>query len=412
MNQSQPFSDHNIRQTIEAIKSDGQNVTPWAVQSRLGGGDFLRIQQVIDQFFPTANQAAQEKASSSAHQMSFNTQKSRSSHNQIPDTAAHHSIPQKPIANPSNHSSNQDFIDKQMPNDIEASMYNMQTALGQMANQIWSDAADNAQEQVRGKLFSAQQAHKEAEQSLDEALCENKKMESTIHQLSDQTEHLNHDYQTAIKQLASEQQTLQDTIVERDRLQQNVENLESENQALEQKAFNSNIEAAKSQGLADIIKEQLALAKQSEKQLQKALDRSEKKVNELNRELHTSGQSLRDELRDRQIPIHPPKRPQPTAEQINQQYPPQELPTPSAADVKPAPPLPSIAADITPNNSNDTAQHIPAATPQAPPKGSTIEDLGHSLVLNRASKAAQAKTRTLTDKLFDRKKHPFKNKKK
>ncbi len=407
MNQSQPFSDHNIRQTIEAIRSDGQNVTPWAVQSRLGGGDFLRIQQIIDQFFPAVNQPAQEVPSNSANnnasQMSF-TAPTNTSHR------AAHKSPAAPLSSTRDKPSNQDFIDKQMPTDIEASMYNMQTALGQMANQIWSDAADNAQEQVRGKLFSAQQAHEEAKQSLEEALAVNKQMESTIHQLSDQTEQLNHDYQTTVKKLKSEQQALQDTLVERDRLQQNVENLESENQALEQKAFNSNIEAAKAQGLADIIKEQLALAKQSEKQLQKALDRSEKKVNELNRELHSSGQSLRDELRDRQIPMHPPKRPKPTPEQINQQYPPQELPSPSAADIKPAQPLAPSAAEPQ----NEAIRQIPAAaaTPVPPPKGSSIEDLGHSLVLNRAHKASQAKTRTLTDKLFDRKKHPFKNKKK
>ena len=406
MNQSQPFSDHHIRQTIEAIRSDGQNVTPWAVQSRLGGGDFLRIQQIIDQFFPAVNQPIQPTHSTS-DQMSFTTQKPLSSNNQAANSNHQFNKPSSQIPS----SSNQDIIDKQMPSDIEASMYNMQTALGQMANQIWSDASSNAQEQVRGKLFSAQQAHREAELSRDEALAVNKKMESTIHQLTDEAEQLSSEYQTAVKKLASEQQILQDTIAQRDHLQKNVETLESENQALEQKAFNSNIEAAKAQGLADIIKEQLALAKQSEKQLQKSLDRSEKKVNELNHELHSSGQSLRDELRDRQIPIHPPKRAKPTPEQINQQYPPQELPAPSAADISPVPSAPNIIPDMP----SEVAQQIPlpaAAASQPASSSGTIQDLGHSLVLNRAHKASQAKTRTLADKLFDRKKHPFKNKKK
>jgi DNA repair exonuclease SbcCD ATPase subunit len=403
LNSSQPFSDHKIRQTIEALKSDGQNITPWAVQSRLGGGDFLRIQQVIEQLANSVNQAAASNHQQSAMQFSAPTRSTpQASKNKPSMTAA---IPNRPTSNTHMASAETiEILDKQMPTNIEASMYHMQTTLGQMANQLWSDAASNAENQVRGKLFSAQQAQAQAQEDNEEAQIANQKMQKKLTTLESEIEVLDVDYQQTLNALNKDRNTLAQVSEERDSLQKNVHNLEQENQQLEQKAFNSNIQAAKAEGLADIIKEQLALAKQSEKQVQKALDRSEKKVNEFNREMHNASQSLRDQMRDRQVPMNPPRSEVPSPAQLQQQYPPQELPH-SAANLSP------IAAE--------TAQSAPpiSAASQATGgsnanQGKSIQDLGHSLVMNRAQKVSQPKTRTLSDKLFDRKKLQSKNKNK
>ncbi|EPJ46865.1 MAG: hypothetical protein OFPII_17260 [Osedax symbiont Rs1] len=372
MSQSQPFSDHKIRQTIEALRANGQNVTSWAVQSRLGGGDFLRIQQIIDQLFPNIGKIADQRPASN---MQFS--------------------PQQKMAT-------EDIIDKQMPSEIEASMYQMQTSLGQMANKIWSDAASNAENQVRDKLFSAQQAHDDAVQAHAEVAEQNQQMQATISQLSAELNVLEVDYKTSVDSLAQERKSLAELTQQRDSLEKNVKSLETDNQTLEQSAFNSNIQAAKAEGLAEIIKEQLSLAKQSEKQIQKALDRSEKKVNQLNREVHNSSQSLRDEMRDRQIPLHPQKRAAPApAITEPRNYPAQELPQPSAASI----PTPDF---ITSPAENPLPQSVSASQATADQMRSNqtkaIKDLGHSLVMSRAKSLSQVKTRSLSEKLFDRKK--------
>jgi len=371
LNQPQSFSDHKIRQTIEALKSDGQNVTPWAVQSRLGGGDFLRIQQIIEQFFP-------------------NIKKSTAPH---PDEGMQFS------ATTNTSTAARDIIDKQMPAGIEASMYQMQTTLGQMANQLWNDAASNAENQVRGQLFSAQQAHAEASEAHQQAELAKQEMQQTIGELTAQLDVLDVEYKHTQAALEKESSQLLETQSQRDSLQKNVEALESENQTLEQTAFSANIKAAKAEGLAEIVKEQLALAKQSEKQIQKSLDRSEKKVNELNREMHNTSQSLRDEMRDRQVPLYPQKKTSTVENTLKAQYPPQEPPPakkPSA--IEPTQPV-QEAAKFSPLQPNPSTQ------------GKAIKDLGHSLVMTRATKAAQPKTRTLSDKLFARKKNQFKGRK-
>lgn len=385
MNQPQNFSDHKIRQTIEALKSDGQNITPWAVQSRLGGGDFLRIQQVIDQFFPHLKDTS---TNSEQTPMPFGFQ---------PKPVDLTTAPPQPQP--------QDIIDKQMPSGIEASMYQMQTTLGQMANQLWNDAASNAENQVRGKLFSAQQAHAEAKQAHAEAEVAKEQMQQTIGELTAELDVLDVEYKQTQAALEIESSALKDTVSQRDSLLQNVQALESENQTLEQTAFNSNIKAAKAEGLAEIVKEQLALAKQSEKHIQKSLDRSEKKVNELNRELHNTSQSLRDEMRDRQVPLYPQKRPRSTDNSLQAQYPPQEMPPTSA------PPPTKEAPDISAPPSEPSATASPLQ-PNPSVQGNALQDLGHSLVMTRAKKASQAKTRTLSDKLFERKKSQFRAKKK
>ena len=377
MNQPQTFSDHNIRLTIEALNSDGQNVTPWAVQSRLGGGDFLRIQQIIDQFFPHLK-------NNSAPHTEENIQF-------VSTDKPHFNTP-----------SNTDIINKQMPSEIEASMYQMQTTLGQMANQLWNNAASNAENQVRGKLLSAQQAHAEATQAHAQAEDAKLKMQETISQLTAELDVLDVDFKQSQAALERESSQLKETKNQRDSLLKNVEQLQSENQSLEQTAFNSNIQAAKAEGLAEIVKEQLALAKQSEKQIQKSLDRSEKKVNELNRELHNTGQSLRDEMRDRKVPLYPQKRPRKLDQPLQAQYPAQELPQLNTLpDSEPLTDtteiLPTINSPLTPNPSI---------------QGKAIQDLGHSLVMTRAKKVSQEKTRTLSDKLFARKKSQFRAKKK
>jgi len=363
LSNSQPFSDHKIRQTIEQIKAQGQNVSAWAVQSRLGGGDFTRIQQIIEQFYPNINQQV-----TASPAMQFNAQQ----HNGA--TAE-----------------DSDIIDKQMPADIEASMYQMQTTLGQMANQLWNDAASNAETQMRGKLFSAQQAHKEAQQAHVEAEVAKQKMQQSIAKLTAELDVLEVEHKSSLNSLEQERQVRQETELQRDDLLKNVETLQQENQTLEQTAFNANIQAAKAEGLAEIVKEQLALAKQSEKQMQKTLDRSEKKVNGLHHELHSASQSLRDQMRDRQVPLYPKNPSADAAAQLQAQYPAQELPpTPAAANEFSAP----VAAPSQPKVVN---------------QGNNIQDLGHSLIMTRAKKVAQDKTRSLSDKLFDRKKRQTKN---
>jgi len=362
LSNSQPFTDHKIRQTIEQIKTQGQSVTPWAVQSRLGGGDFTRIQQLIEQFYPNINQPSASPA------MQFNAQQ----HSQAS-------------------AQDSDIIDKQMPADIEASMYQMQTTLGQMANQLWTDAASNAETQMRGKLFSAQQAHAEAQQAHIEAEVAKQKMQQTISGLTAELDVLEVEHKSSQSSLEKERQVRQETELQRDDLLKNVESLQQENQTLEQSAFNANIQAAKAEGLAEIVKEQLALAKQSEKQMQKTLDRSEKKVNGLHHELHNASQSLRDQMRDRQVPLYPKNPPKDAAAQLQAQYPAQELPPTAAA------------------GNEFTAPVVAPSQPRVVNKGNSIEDLGHSLVMTRAKKAAQDKTRSLSDKLFDRKKRQSKN---
>jgi len=373
LNQPQTISDHKIRQTIDALKSDGQNVTPWAVQSRLGGGDFLRIQQIIDQFFP-------------------NIEKNNAAH---PDEGMQFSTKTDTSAAPTS-----DIIDKQMPSAIETSMYQMQTTLGQMANQLWNDAASNAENQVRGKLLSAQQAHAEAREAHTQAEAAKQDMQQTIGELTAQLDVLDVEFKQSQAALEKESYQLQETQSQRDSLLKNVEVLESENQSLEQTAFNANIKAAKAEGLAEIVKEQLALAKQSEKQIQKSLDRSEKKVNELNRELHSTSQSLRDEMRDRQVPMYPQKSPASTENALKAQYPPQEIPQPK----KPA----KVELDSQPTPDISKANTL---QPNPSTQGKAIQDLGHSLVMTRAKKVSQPKTRTLSDKLFERKKNQFKGRK-
>ena len=368
MSNSQPFSDHKIRQTIEQIKAQGQSVTPWAVQSRLGGGDFSRIQQLIDQFYPHINQ---QPSPGAVPVMQFNAAQ---------QTAAA--------------AQDSDIIDKQMPADIEASMYQMQTTVGQMANQLWNDAASNAENQMRGKLFSAQQAHAEAQQAHVEAEVAKGKMQQTISKLTAELDVLEVEHKSSQADLEQERQVRQQTEIQRDDLLQNVEALQQENQTLEQTAFNANIQAAKAEGLAEIVKEQLALAKQSEKQMQKTLDRSEKKVNGLHHELHSASQSLRDQMRDRQVPLYPKTPPKDAATQLQAQYPAQELPQPSAASTE-------FAAVVA-----------PTSQPRVANPGNSIQDLGHSLIMTRAKKVAQDKTRSLSDKLFDRKKRQSKTRNK
>ncbi len=373
MSQSQPFSDHKIRQTIEVLRANGQNVTSWAVQSRLGGGDFLRIQQIIDQFFPNIGKTADQSPSSN---MQFS---------------------------PQHKTATEDIIDKQMPSEIEASMYQMQTSLGQMANKIWSDAASNAENQVRDKLFSAQQAHDDAVQAHAEVAEQNQQMQSTISQLSAELNVLEVDYKTSVDSLAQERKSLVEVTQQRDSLEKNVKSLETDNQTLEQSAFNSNIQAAKAEGLAEIIKEQLSLAKQSEKQIQKALDRSEKKVNQLNREVHNSSQSLRDEMRDRQIPLHPQKRAPVPAIPEPRNYPVQELPQPSAASI------PTIQQHPPALSASPAENTLPQSVSASQAKA--IKDIGHSIAISSAKNLSQVKTRSLSEKLFDRKKRQSSKKK-
>jgi hypothetical protein len=377
LNPSHPFTDHNIRQTIDALIADGQNVTAWAVQSRLGGGDFARIQQIIDQIFPAQHKQSPQNISPAMQFTADNGALKK------PHTAQQFSPPPRAA----------DIIDKQMPTGIEASMYQMQTSLGQMANQIWSDAAENAEGQVRDKLFSAQQAHADAVQAQTEAEAANKKMQTTVSRLTAELDELDTDHNQALSSLKEAQASLQETQTQRDTLLKNVATLETENQGLEQTAFNSNIKAAKAEGLSEIIKEQLSLAKQSEKQIQKELDRSEKKVNELNTIVHNTSQSLRDEMRDRQVPLHPQKRPQTTPPASPQQYPAQKLPQPNAANIPSTPPTPA---------QNPAVEQPPA--PAGSYQGKVIKDLGHSLVMNRSKNVSPAKTRSLSDKLFARKK--------
>lgn len=360
MSQSPTFSDYNIRQTIEALKADGQNVTPWAVQSRLGGGDFLRIQQLLEQFSPKL------KPHSSSTDGVANSDKRQP----------------KPLPKQEN------ILDKQMPAGIEASMYDMQTSLGQMANQLWNDAATSAQEQVRGKLFSVQEALQEAQQAQAETAQNNHQMKEQISQLTEKMSVLDSDHKSAVEALEHKSNALKDVREQCDTLKKNVDSLQNENQSLEQEAFNANIKVAKAECLAEIAKEQLTLAKQSEKQAQKLLDRAEKNVDSLNQEMHNTSQALRDQMRERQGGAQPVIKEAPSFEQ-NTYYPPQELPQPSAANLDA---LEKSSARPTLRSAQNEPQPIAALATQTRPATKTQQG------------ATGKRTRSLSDKLFDRKK--------
>jgi predicted nucleic acid-binding Zn-ribbon protein len=400
VSQSQTFSDHNIRQTIEVLKTDGQNVTPWAVQSRLGGGDFLRIQQIIEQFYPKVNEGLVSTAKNSKDQKK----------------------------EPEQSTDVEDILDKQMPAGIEASMYDMQTTLGKMANQLWNDAATNAEDQVRGKLFSAQEALKEAQLSQEQTAQANSQMQQQISQLTQDINSLDSNYNQAVKSLKHESKALQDAQKQCDELQHNVDSLQAENSNLEQEAFNANIKVAKAEGLAEIAKEQLALAKQSEKQAQKSLDRAEKKVDSLHKEMHDTSQALRDEMRERHVPVLPTVS-EPSSASNLKEYPPQELPQPSSANLDALEPL--AKADISyPNpdtsnqraaNNNSSSQSV-SASPSQNSSPSIAQNQMTNDANNRAfveqapasipRKSPVKKTRSLSDKLFDRKKRQNTNRNK
>ena len=363
MSQSPIFSDYNIRQTIEALVADGQNVTPWAVQSRLGGGDFLRIQQLLGQVSPKLK----------PHSSSAN------------DVANSNKRQPKPLPKQEN------IIDKQMPAGIEASMYDMQTSLGQMANQLWNDAATSAQEQVRGKLFSVQEALQEAQQVQAETAQNNHQMKEQISQLTQEMSVLDGDHKQAVEALEHKSNALKEVRQQCDTLQKNVDSLQTENQSLEQETFNANIKVAKAECLAEIAKEQLTLAKQSEKQAQQLLDRAERNVDSLNQEMHNTSQALKDQIRDRQGGAQPVIKEAPSFER-NKHYPPQELPQPSAANLDA---LEKSSARPALRSAQNEPQPI-AALPTQPTQTRPI---------TKAQQGATAnKTRSLSDKLFDRKK--------
>lgn len=364
---------------IEAIESDGQNVTPWAVQARLGGGDFLHIQQVIDQFYTDLK--LQAEAEKELEEIEAEIAKE----------------PKKEVKEPApqiNEVPAEEILPEDMPADIAASMYHMQTTLGQMANQLWNEA----DKKVRGKLALAQKKQSQLEQARDEALITNQQLQSTIDELSGEVTQLNEQakdmaldndqqLQSTIDQLNSEvaqlkeehasttktlitekkalQESLQEAVIQKEGLQSNVAQLEALNRDLEQQVFSANIEKAKAEGITDILKEQLDLAKQSEKKLQKNLDKSEKSVNELNRE-------LRDEMRERYTP-----------------------PEPSNTN--------SFPIETEPFE-------IPTSEKQQPfPTANNAKNNSHDLQIKRAKRSVNPKTRTLSDKLFDRKKHSHKN---
>lgn len=260
MSESQTIDDQSIIHIIETLQADGENVTSWAVQSRLGGGDFARIEQIIEQQLAPANNE--------------NNSSELSSDNLAQERA------------------NQDIIDKSMPANIESSMSAMQQALGQMASQIWSDAAGTAENKVREKLSNLQEAYDETKAAYTNAQKTNEQMQQTITTLNQDLESLKVEYERSVEDLAKNESALKTTTTAKDNLEKSVQALEVDNQQLEQTAFDAKLESAKTQGLAETIKEQLFLAKESEKQLKRSLERAESKIDELNIELHNINKAL------------------------------------------------------------------------------------------------------------------------
>ncbi|MEH6442994.1 MAG: hypothetical protein V7784_03770 [Oceanospirillaceae bacterium] len=444
MNSLQPFSDHKIRQTIEALKSDGQNITPWAVQSRLGGGDFLRIQQIIEQpeadfngdedvdftdlqnATPISVKNMRDKNDKAANTHSSKTAPSQEMSANAELDSVDSSEPAVPKATPPKTKANLkpakpktskakpvEIIDKQMPTTIEATMFRMQSTLSKMANELWNDAVVTAQEKAEITLAGALQAQEEAErayaniqQAHEDVKKSNQQMQEKITALETHMKVLDVDYKKTLSALDQDRQKLQQVSEERDSLQKNVQSLEQENQQLDHKAFSANIQAAKAEGLADIIKEQLELAKQAEKQTQTALDRSERKVSEYHREMHNANQTLRDEMRDRQVPMHPLNRELQSPAQLQQQYPPQELPR-HPIDL---PPVPDAARPLSP------VKPAPVAPTHIEIQSESVQEadsyLDSKVTVTQVQKVSQPKTRSLSTKLFDRKKLQPKNKKK
>ena len=269
MSDSQTIDDKDIIQTIEALQADGENITSWAVQSRLNGGDFSRIEQIIEQQLTKVSETKDSTEQSSSKAMAKKQQ-------------------------------NQDILEQEMPSNIASSMSAMQQALGQMANQIWSDAAGTAENKVREKLSNLQQAYDETKIAYTNAQKTNEQMQQTINTLNHDLQSLQVEYQQSVENLAENEAILKSTAAAKDDLEKSVEALEVDNQQLEQTAFDAKLESAKTQGLAETIQEQLYLAKESEKQLKRSLERAENKIDELNIELHNTNKALREESLERQ----------------------------------------------------------------------------------------------------------------
>lgn len=385
----QQFSDLQIQQTIEALSTQGQEITPWAVQAKLGGGDFLRIQQIIERHLnplPTVPEPSDPQQDTGSPRSAVQTTPAAQGQKQ---SAPEPLIPEQ-------------IIDKEMPSAIEATMYQMQKTFGQMASQLWTDVASSAETQVQGKLQEARQAQTQAEKNKEQ-------MQQTITQLSSELETLEVNLKTAHSTIEEERQFLVDAERHRDNLLKNVSALEEEKQELEQAAFDANIKAAKAEGLADIVKEQLDLSKQAEQQTQKALDHSENRAKALDKELQNTVQTLEQTQRKAELiaserdnlvtELHTSKLKQAAEEALrqeiqNRQIPQYSEPAPVAVAPPPAPPKQVIPP----------IEEVPPPQPKAV-DNQQITDLGHSLVLAKPSVKSNSskKARSLSDKLFERK---------
>jgi hypothetical protein len=398
LSESQTIDDQSIIHIIEALQADGENVTSWAVQSRLGGGDFLRIEQIIEQQLTLAkndNDRAQHSTSDKLTQ----------------------------------EQANQDILDKNMPANIESSMSAMQQALGQMANQIWSDAAGTAENKVREKLSSLQEAYNETKAAYNNAQKTNEQMQQTISTLNQDLESLKVEYKHSVEDLAKNKSALKTTTAAKDNLEKSVEALEVDNQQLEQTAFDAKLESAKTQGLAETIKEQLFLAKESEKQLKRSLERAESKVDELNIELHNANKALREESAERQTLEKALKEQTALTEQAQQELLAKPAPTQTEAHdtkqepvIEPPQPTSNQASEQTatppdlPQKSEQAAvqpqqeadqesEQQPIEQASQPSAQQTIQQPMQQTV--QRIKPSADKTRSLSAKLFDRKKeHP------
>jgi hypothetical protein len=401
LSESQTIDDQSIIHIIEALQADGENVTSWAVQSRLGGGDFSRIEQIIEQqLAPTSNDNDRAQHSASG--------------------------------NKAQELANQDIIDKNMPANIESSMSAMQQALGQMASQIWSDAAGTAENKVREKLSSLQAAYDETKAAYSNAQKTNEQMQQTISTLNQDLESLKVEYKHSVEDLAKNESALQTTTAAKDNLEKSVQALEVDNQQLEQTAFDAKLESAKTQGLAETIKEQLFLAKESEKQLKRSLERAESKIDELNIELHNVNKALREESTERQTLEKALKEQTALTEQAQQellakpaatqteardtkQQPVIEPPQPTsnkAGEQTPAPLESEQAAAPQQEVAQETEQQPVGQASQSSAQQSIQQPIQQPIqqstqqTLHRIKPSAD-KTRSLSAKLFDRKKeHP------
>ncbi|MGB1236873.1 MAG: DNA-binding protein [Pseudomonadales bacterium] len=364
MSQEQPFSDQRIRQTIDALTAQGQDVTPWAVQAMLGGGDYLRIQHVMEQHLRAAPEPHIEVAPVAM----------------APAAVESELLPTEPAA----------VIDKQMPASIEATMYQMQKTFGDMASQLWSDVAATAQTQVESQVSNAVQAQRSAER-------QQRQMREQIQQLDAQVRELDANFQTSVQTIEEERQQLIASERQRDELQRELTQVSSDKQLLEQNLLDANIRVAKAEGLIDITREQLTLAKQREQQAVSSLERAEKRVDILDKELQSTQRDLsqtqykldssahqRDELASQ---LHDSQLRQAAEQALRQELQERQLPQYSQPQASPAP-------------------------APAPPAGSSqVTDLGHSFHVRRQPTPQERdKSRSLSDKLFERKSRKLKRK--